>query len=264
MVKWSILNGGCGLRCLSHDGYNLQKGLPVDVVAAIEDVADIDMKDILKQALACNTEEAFTSLINKSGDQIAQYGYPKVYTCKLADKEQMVLQLLKQQFVYGVHAEIAQFTKGLNRIGNLGQVVFESQELFNIVLGNQHPRLTKASFMSMYELHRSEKGSNKREREDSTIYCFELFLQDLEEGEISGLALEDVLAFITAADAVLPLGFDKKITIEFYDFEGTSRRRPHASTCGLYFFLPRGFNDPSEFSEFFKESLLDCQGFGKL
>ena len=87
--------------------------------------------------------------------------------------------------------------------------------------------------MSLYQLNRLEEGSNKRDRENSTIYCFEIFLQDLEEEEVTGLSLEDLLLFITAADCVPPLGFDKLITIEFYDFEGDVRRRPKVMSLCL-------------------------------
>ena len=54
---------------------------------------------------------------------------------------------------------------------------------------------------------------------------------------MAGLSLEDLLIFMTGADCVPPLGFGKKITVDFYNFEENSRRRPYVSTCGLYFFL---------------------------
>lgn len=34
------------------------------------------------------------------------------------------------------------------------------------------------------------------------IYCFELFLKDLEEDEADGLTLKDLLVFINGADSV--------------------------------------------------------------
>ena len=263
LVAWSILHGGSGPRCLSTVGYDFHRGVPVNHEVALESVADHEMKEIISEAVKCSTEECFSALVSKHGDKIAQYGYPKVYIRKLSDRHEMVESLLKQWFVYGVHAEVSQFFQGLNSIGNLGDMIMGNKVLFDAILGNHHPRLTKAKFMSLYELNRLEEGSNKRDRENSTIYCFEIFLQDLEEGEVTGLSLEDLLVFITAADCVPRLGFDKLITIEFYDFEGDVRRRPYASTCGLYFFLPRGFENPSEFSDFIKEALLDCHGFGK-
>ena len=117
-------------------------------------------------------------------------------------------------------------------------MILRNKQLFDLILGNQHPSLTKSSFMALYQLNRSKEGSNQRSREDSTIYCFELFLQDLEEDDVAGLSLEDLLVFITGVDCMPPLGFDKKITVDFYNFEENSRRRPYVSTCGLYFFLP--------------------------
>jgi hypothetical protein len=84
-------------------------------------------------------------------------------------------------------------------------------------------------------LNRSEEGSNQRRKEDTTIYCFEIFLQDLEEGVVPGLSLEDLLVFITGADCLPPLGFGNNITVDFYDFEENSRRRPYASTWTVFF-----------------------------
>ena len=264
LVAWSILQGGGGPHCLSAVGYEIYKGLAVNHEIAIESVADPEMKELLQKAAECSTEESFSALVSKHGDKISQYGYPKVYICKLSDRNEMVESLLKQCFLYGVHTEFTQFFQGLNSIGNLGDIIMGNKALFDSILGNQHQRLTKVTFMSLYELYRSEEGSNKRDKEDSTIYCFEFFLQDLEEGEVNGLTLEDLLVFITGTDFAPPLGFDNLITIEFYDFDGNSRRRPWSSTCGLHLFLPRGFEVPSDFSSFMKEALLECHGFGKV
>ena len=61
----------------------------------------------------------------------------------------MIESFLRQHFVYGAHAEVS-------------------------------------SFMALYQLHRSEEGSNERSKEDNTTYCFEIFLQDLEGGDVTG------------------------------------------------------------------------------
>ena len=49
--------------------------------------------------------------------------------------------------------------------------------------------LVKSSFMALYQLNRSEEGSNERSKEDNTTYCFEVFLRDLEGGDVTGLSL---------------------------------------------------------------------------
>lgn len=176
----------------------------------------------------------------------------------------MVDCLLRQNFVYGVHAEFSQFMEGMDTIGNFGFIVKENQSVFDAILSSKHDKLTLGAFSSLHELDRSEKGSNNRSREDSTIYCFELFLKDLEEGEADGLTLEDLLVFITGADSVPPLGFQQLISVQFYDFTGNVHRGPWSSTCALTLHLPRGVEDPQEFNKLMKESLLECHGFGKM
>ncbi|CAB4030171.1 G2 M phase-specific E3 ubiquitin- ligase-like [Paramuricea clavata] len=143
----------------------------------------------------------------------------------------MIESLLKQPFVYGVHAEVSQFFNGLNSIGQLGDRILQNKQLFDLTLGNQHPSLTKSSFMTLYKINRSEEGSNQSSKEDSTIYCFEIFLQDLERVILKRLSLEHLLVFITGADCLPPLGFSKNITVDFYNFDENSRLRPYASTC---------------------------------
>ncbi|KAJ7385937.1 hypothetical protein OS493_012265, partial [Desmophyllum pertusum] len=86
LVAWSILQGCNGPRCLSEEGYNLCRGVAVEPVTAIEDIADVDMREILRTMEASTSEEDFAEIITKSADQIAQYGYSKIYTAKLANK----------------------------------------------------------------------------------------------------------------------------------------------------------------------------------
>lgn len=118
---------------------------------------------------------------------IAEFGYPKIYRCNLSNESEMIESLLKQHFVDGVHAGVSQFFNGLNSIGQLGDIILQNmyKQLFDLILGNPHPSLTKSSLMTLYKINRSEEGSNQRSKEDSTIYCFEIFLQDLERVMLS-------------------------------------------------------------------------------
>jgi hypothetical protein len=97
---------------------------------------------------------------------IAEFGYPKIYRCNLSNESEMIESLLKQHFVDGVHAGVSQFFNGLNSIGQLGDIILQNKQLFD-------------------KINRSEEGSNQRSKEDSTIYCFEIFLQDLERVMLS-------------------------------------------------------------------------------
>ncbi|XP_033114318.1 uncharacterized protein LOC117114736 [Anneissia japonica] len=125
-------------------------------------------------------------------------------------------------------------------------------------------KLTVDEFKSIYQYCFSEEGSNNRAKEDSTIYSFELFLQDLEENEAGGLLLKDILIFITGCEYIPPLGFVQPIRILFYSSEGNTMRRPWSSTCALTLSLPGGIDEPSYFKSLMTESLTDCHGFGNV
>ena len=89
------------------------------------------------------------------------------------------------------------------------------------------------------------------------MYCFEVFLQDLSESEVTGLELKDLLIFITGEDKVPPLGFDHLISIEFYD---SDKILPWTSTCILSLNFPRQIEHPTDFKRIMVQSLLECQG----
>ena len=76
----SVLQGNNGPRCLSSEGYKICRGATFDQALAIEEVANVQMKEILRATAACCSEEEFAEVITKHADQIAQYGYPKIYT----------------------------------------------------------------------------------------------------------------------------------------------------------------------------------------
>ena len=118
LVACSILQGCNGPRCLSEVGYNLCRVVAVDPVIAIEAIADVGMKKILKAIEASPSKEEFADVIEKSADQIAGYGYSKIYDANLANKDDIVHSLVKQHFVYSAHAEYAQFIEGMNTVGN--------------------------------------------------------------------------------------------------------------------------------------------------
>lgn len=78
-----------------------------------------------------------------------------------------------------------------------------------------------------------------------------------------GIKLEDILVFITGAEKVPPLGFERLITIEFFDTDG-EQRRPWASTCSLQLNLPRGIQEYQVLKELMVSSLKESFGFGKV
>ena len=75
--------------------------------------------------------------------------------------------------------------------------------------------------------------------------------------------IKEILQFITEADHIPPLGFEKQISIIFYDQEEGSTRLPYVSTCALNLALPRGHENEASFCELMKRVIFESFGFGK-
>jgi len=78
---------------------------------------------------------------------------------------------------------------------------------------------------------------------------------------MSKVTLEDIMAFITGAKEIPPLGFPTPLTIAFYDMLDR-QHFPTASTCDLRLWLPRGV-EPDTLQQLMEEAVLGSHGFGK-
>lgn len=265
LIAWSILQGGPGPRCMSDEGYSILCEKPYSCDGAIEDVSDQHLKVLLRDIKNCTSEDDFTAVVDKYGDEISFHGFSRIYLSQLSNKDDILKCLLRQYFVFRVYAEVDQFFCGLNHIAGIGAVVKKHPSLFTAFLSAKVEPINLCTLKMLCNFSWSPEGSNGRTREDSTVYCWELFLQDAEENQ-SCITLQDVLAFITGADEIPALGFPKPIDIHFYDYElaNNCRRRPWTSTCALTLNLPRGIEDPDELSNLLKECILNSPGFGKL
>ncbi|XP_061168356.1 uncharacterized protein LOC133180090 [Saccostrea echinata] len=160
-------------------------------------------------------------------------------------------------------AAINQCKTGMDDVAGFWKLVAANSTQFRSLFCHQCLPLTKEKFESLLKINFSDEGSNKRSQEEDTVYSWELFLQDVSDGNIQA-TLEELLSFITGADQVPPTGFPKCIDIIFYASEIGVKRLPHASTCSLEFYLPRGVSDPNTFRDMMLMSLKESMGFEKI
>ena len=88
--------------------------------------------------------------------------------------------------------------------------------------------------------------------------CYVVVVTD---GE-SSLSFSDLLQFATGADCVPPLGFEKLITVDFYE-RTMVNHYPSASTCDLRLWLPRGV-DFETLKRLMEEAVMGGLGFGNI
>lgn len=112
--SWSIVQGVPGPKCLSQEGFSVLSDFqmkPEDEIAAVNYE---ELKTVLKDLQSCSSSADFSALVQMKADVIAGHGYSQIYTSDVSSKDEIIHCLLKQAFVFSVHAEIEQFWDGLN------------------------------------------------------------------------------------------------------------------------------------------------------
>ncbi|XDV31700.1 hypothetical protein PO909_002663 [Leuciscus waleckii] len=187
---------------------------------------------IFFKVFLCKTQEELNEIKANLGDWIADCGVPGVYSATLDDIRRIYGQMIKHHIYFRTADMINQFKDGMNSCGNLWKIVEKSWKVFLPVFTNQQRGLTREDFRSLFTVCWSEAGSNLREKEEDTIFCWELFLNKIQA------------------------------SIDFYTPE--NRRLPFASTCGMVLFLPRGIQEEEELTDMLNTALKGYSGFGKI
>ena len=172
LVGWSILQGGPGPRCLTEEGYRVLCDQPFSLTSAINVVSDGRLKGILDEIQNCSTDDVFGSIVEKHGDDISSYGFPRIYLSQLGDKDEVLKCLHRQHFIFGVQSEIDQFFDGHNHLAGLGALIKKHSCLFQSFLSSYVMPIDLVGFKALCKINWSHEGSNARAAEDSTIYSW--------------------------------------------------------------------------------------------
>nr|XP_022338895.1 uncharacterized protein LOC111134287 [Crassostrea virginica] len=224
----------------------------------IQDVEDLTDKDFEKLGVtaiglqlrlkqACRNQRQAANCrgreLNLLTDWLVEHGvYGIIPPYTEHKRDTMVRQLLKGHVYLRIHAEIAQFRRGLNSLEFYTLMKSNSEEMRELFLHTfSSSMITMQKLKEITYINYSEDGSNDKKKEEDTVYAFELFLQDCSE-DTSEINLNQLLVFWTGADTIPPLGFHKKLEI----FVEDPALLPVAHTCDLSLELSRG-ETPEEF-----------------
>ncbi|ROI15246.1 G2/M phase-specific E3 ubiquitin-protein ligase [Anabarilius grahami] len=257
LIAWSLMHGGSGFKALDSTLFKLMCG-QADSAEEFDwhNLPDGEIQDKVRQ-----TQEDIDGIVSSLGDWIADCGVPGIYNAAPKDMRRIYGQVIKHYIYFRTADMICQFKDGMNSCGNLWQIVEKNWKVFLPLFTNEQKGLTRDEFRALFTICWSEEGSNLREREEDTIFCWELLLNSIQEKQ-STITFQEMLVFITGADSIPPLGFPGEPRIEFYTQE--SRRLPFASTCGMVLFLPRGIQEEEELTDLLNTALKGYLGFGKI
>ncbi|TRY60184.1 hypothetical protein DNTS_003794 [Danionella cerebrum] len=270
MIAWSVIHGGPGLKALDPSLYQLMCTQECN----LQDfdwhlMPDANIQENLQKILSCKTHADFLRLQRELGDWICDCGFLGIYRPEISIKDlPKIYSCVVRHHIYLRPSNmIHQFTKGLNAYGQLWELVRSHWHEFLPIFTHKHEPLTRSTFRALFEIHWSKMGS-KRADEERTIYLWELVLDLIEDkGKNSpkkALRFEEILAFVTGADEVPPLGFPQKPSIQFYQPEPRGCRLPYANTCMMGLFLPRVVQDEEELYRMLLRAIRDSAAcFGR-
>nr|XP_040040558.1 uncharacterized protein LOC120824057 isoform X2 [Gasterosteus aculeatus aculeatus] len=240
LIGWSLIHGGPGPRCLHPALFQLLCGQNRSLEDfSWRDIVDAEVQTRLRQMHSCTDVKLLSPSLC---DWVSSCGIPGVYSTHSDELPSIYVRLVKHYIYHRVASMISQFTEGLSSCGGLWETVQSNWEEFvPVMTSTQQPPLTLEEFKRLFVICYSLPDSQLKASEELTVGHWESVLTLVSDGK-AHFSLEDLLAFISGADHLPPLGFSRMISLRFYSQDAgmSGVRLPHASTCALEFFLPRG------------------------
>ncbi|XP_045906489.1 uncharacterized protein LOC123971612 isoform X1 [Micropterus dolomieu] len=261
LIGWSLVHGGPGPRCLHPALYQLMCGQnPSLEDFSWNDIVDAETQSRLKQLQSCTDVKLLSPTLC---DWVSSCGIPGIYSAHSDNTSVIFICIVKQYIYHRVASMISQFTEGLNSCGGLWDTIQSNWEVFvPIMTSAQQQPLTLEEFKLLFTICYSPPDSQPRAAEEATAGHWETALTLVSDGQ-ADFSFEDLLAFVTGADHLPPLGFPRLISLHFYsqDASMSGVRLPYASTCALELFLPRGVAGAADLLTLLSRSLREALGF---
>ncbi|XP_035509464.1 uncharacterized protein LOC118321997 [Morone saxatilis] len=261
LIGWSLAHGGPGPCCLHPALYQLMCGQnPSLEDFSWSDIADAEVQIRLQQLHSCTDVQLLSPSLC---DWVSSCGIPGIYSAHSDEIPVIYNRLVKYYIYHRVANMIAQFTEGLNSCGGLWDTVLTHWEVFlPVMMSAQQQPLTLEEFKKVFTACYSCPDSQLRAAEEATAGHWETVLTKVSDGQ-ADFSFEDLLAFITGADHLPPLGFPRLISLRFYsqDASMSGVRLPYVSTCALELFLPRGAAGAADLLMLLSRAMHEAQGF---
>ncbi|AWP10574.1 putative G2/M phase-specific E3 ubiquitin-protein ligase-like [Scophthalmus maximus] len=258
LIGWSLAQGGPGPRCLHPALFQLMCGHnPSLEDFSWTDIADADVQIRLQQLHSCTDVKLLSPSLC---DWVSSCGFPGIYSAHSGDLPAIYNRLVKHHIYHRVASMISRFTEGMNSCGGLWDTVLSHWQAFVPVMTSaQQEPLTLEQFRQLFDVCYSRRDCRLRAAEEATVGHWETVLAFVGNGQ-ADFSFEDVLAFITGADHLPPLGFARLISLCFYSQDGL----PHASTCALELFLPRAVAGAADLLALLSRAVHEALGFARL
>ncbi|KAA0701590.1 hypothetical protein E1301_Tti023855 [Triplophysa tibetana] len=224
-----VMNSQLFLHTEDHRTLGIDWDAPVAVPDPVQEVIlpepPLALQDIINSHLSltidplmlqkCNTEADFNEIKSNLGDWISECGVPSIFSSTFQDVTSVFTQILKHYIYHRVASMVQQFKAGMNSCNLFWEKVATDWHEFLPIFTHTSVRLSRTVFRELFYVKWTAEGSNRREKEEDTMYQWECLLMSIQEGETTDITFEELLTFATGADAIPPLDFPHKCSIEF-------------------------------------------------
>ncbi|XP_057301645.1 uncharacterized protein LOC130636068 isoform X2 [Hydractinia symbiolongicarpus] len=217
----SILQNGRGPECFHPAVVRSIYGL--NQPATIENVGDYEIKKTLENIQNGDYDsllEKGISVINRSETELRRL-------------------FLINRIVHQNYSSIHQYISGIKSIcpAFTEQRAYQIMEKYFLFSDKEISYDDMVALFNYEDLDECEVGSNRFLEIQDCIVEFELFLSQVDSGEVTRnnlpLRFDQLVEFCTGVDRIPPYGFEKKIDVKFKDVS-----LPNASTCSLTLTIP--------------------------
>ena len=238
IMAMSLVHNGIGPRYLSTTLYEcLTKG-PGKVTVSIEEVHDSEVRYSLQDLRDAKTVEEARVIIASTNLETLLYLSGNIPVVRnLNDVERIVRGAIGWYVLGRTRPALESFKEGLASFDIFISMIANS-ELFKPEMCFTNQKLTSEVINDTFSVNRSEKGSNRYERESVLLGYWRDLLVDIDEGNAE-ITHSDILYFSTGC-RVIPSTFFIA-GIEFlHDVEesGQHSQFPKANTCSCILHLP--------------------------
>ncbi|XP_031327706.1 G2/M phase-specific E3 ubiquitin-protein ligase-like isoform X2 [Photinus pyralis] len=231
LIVLSLIHGGPGPQFFSKTLFSmLTQGIDA-TEPTLDDINDRGIKTEIEHIQNTNNlEELRQGVLNSSFLHLAGIFHVKSFE----EKNSIIKDAVKFYVIHRVRAAYDQLKDGLNILNFLNRGKEMPSDLKKLFCFEEVP-LTAEFLKTFFVPVLNEVGSNKRAIENRLLAFWRDYLIDCEDNETT-VCLKQILAFVTGADAVPPLGFECTPTLEFLHDDRS--RYPKANTCALILSLP--------------------------
>ena len=263
-----LLQGSPGPRCFIKSVFDyICSGNIENLTPSLDEIPFYEIKTNLMELESITDPDVFKQKASFESDYRFDAGYTKPIVT-IADKEDFIRCHSLHYTILVSLSELNQYIDGLKTC-NILDLIKAEPESFRCLFEVHHSKLSAEDVDSIFDPVYSPAGSNKFAIEQSIIFNFNQYLEDVENGKVVGqledrevkISLNDILQFATGAQNVPAVGFSPHPTIVFQHDLVISRKISTNTCANILKFPVSGLEDRKRFSEEFTFCLLNSPGF---